>query len=183
MAIPPTAKRVFKGILYDVYQWEQERFDGTKDTYEGLRRKPSVQVIAVVGDKLIILDEEQPALGKFTSVPGGVYEDDNAPEEAAERELLEETGYKPGKLVPWFTHDFAVDIDWKAYYYIAKGCKKVQELKLDPGEKISVNLVTFEEFIERVINNKFRNRHLSNLLATMKCQPKELEEFKKMIFE
>lgn len=34
MKIPSTAKRVFKGIIFDVYRWEQEMFDETTSTFE-----------------------------------------------------------------------------------------------------------------------------------------------------
>jgi len=32
--VPEEAKLVFKGIIYDVYQWEQKMFDGTFSTFE-----------------------------------------------------------------------------------------------------------------------------------------------------
>ncbi len=38
MKIPPNAKRVFKGIIFDVYQWQQKMFDGSKETFEMLKR-------------------------------------------------------------------------------------------------------------------------------------------------
>ena len=32
--IPENAKKVFTGQVFDVYQWEQEMFDGSKATFE-----------------------------------------------------------------------------------------------------------------------------------------------------
>ena len=37
MKVPKQAKRVFKGVIFDVYQWEQEMFDGTKEIFEKLK--------------------------------------------------------------------------------------------------------------------------------------------------
>ena len=35
--IPENAKRVFKGIIFDVYQWEQELYNGSKAVFEKLK--------------------------------------------------------------------------------------------------------------------------------------------------
>ncbi|MBN1783714.1 MAG: NUDIX hydrolase [Alphaproteobacteria bacterium] len=91
--IPSHAKCVFKGVLFDVYQWEQMGFDGTTTTFEMLRRKAGVQVLALNGIDVYYLEEEQPLKGKYRGLVGGSaesYEED--PLDVAKRELLEETG-------------------------------------------------------------------------------------------
>lgn len=61
MAIPDHAQLVFTGKTFDVYQWEQEMFDGSTKTFEKLRRNHSIDIVAVDQDKKIyILEEEQP---------------------------------------------------------------------------------------------------------------------------
>ena len=42
--IPANAKKVFHGVIFDVYQWEQEMFDGTKEIFEKLKRPDTVVV-------------------------------------------------------------------------------------------------------------------------------------------
>ena len=182
MAIPKSAQKVYSGILYDVYEWEQEMFDGSKEMFEGLRRKPSVQVIAVYEDKIILLNEEQPAIGKFTAVPGGVFKEDETPEDAAARELLEETGCKAEELIFWKTHKFSVDIEWNTHYFIARNCKKIADAKPDVGEKIEPYFVTLDEFIEETQKESFRNRHLSSMTAMFCHFPEKKEEFSKLLF-
>ena len=56
--IPKDAKLVFKGKLFDVYQWQQERFDGSFATYERLRRRPSVTIIPITTAGKVIICEE-----------------------------------------------------------------------------------------------------------------------------
>ena len=46
--IPDHATCVFHGALFDVYQWQQEMFDGTYETFEMLRRPDTIAVIAIV---------------------------------------------------------------------------------------------------------------------------------------
>ena len=60
--IPRHAKRVFKGEIFEVYQWPQEMFDGSIKTFEMVRRPDTVATIAVIEDKIIVLEEEQPNL-------------------------------------------------------------------------------------------------------------------------
>ena len=60
MKIPDNAKLVFKGVIFDVYQWQQELFDGSQATFEALKRPGTVQVIPTVGDRVLLSYEEQP---------------------------------------------------------------------------------------------------------------------------
>mgnify|MGYP001586528029 FL=1 len=130
--IPKDAKLVFKGKLFDVYQWQQEAFDGTMVLFERLRRKSSVSVLPIMSDgKIMLCEEEQPTRGKFLSNPGGQVEAGETPEGAAAREFLEETGYE-GKLELWMEHQpYGNKIDWTVTNFIARDCKKVAEQHLD----------------------------------------------------
>ncbi len=181
--IPEYAKCVFRGITYDVYQWEQEQFDGTYKTFETLKRKPGVQIITIIDNKILLLREEQPHKGKFISVPGGCADfDDEMPLDVAKRELIEETGIEAKEFILWHKQEFGARIEWNSYYYIAKGCSKVCKPKLDCGEKIEEYLVTFEEFVNETQQDDFRNKYLQILIMKMLNNPFELEEFKKMLF-
>lgn len=91
--VPSSAKRVFKGIIFDVYQWQQERFDGTKATFEMLKRPDTVEVLAVKDGKIIAIQDEQPGRKAQLMLPGGRHDQPEQSElECAQRELLEETG-------------------------------------------------------------------------------------------
>ncbi len=90
-----SAECVFEGVLWDVYQWEQELFDGSFSTFETIaRRMGTVDIIVVDGDRIGITYQEQPKKGKFYSLYGGRLEPGESPEEGARRELLEESGYE-----------------------------------------------------------------------------------------
>jgi len=38
MKLTSQAQRVFKGIIFDVYQWKQKMFDGSQGIFEMLKR-------------------------------------------------------------------------------------------------------------------------------------------------
>ena len=55
MKIPQQAKKVFKGTIFSVYQWQQKMFDGTFQTFEMLKRAYTIEVIASAGDKIFMI--------------------------------------------------------------------------------------------------------------------------------
>jgi hypothetical protein len=70
--MPSAAKMVFKGVIFDVYQWEQKVFDGSYRTFEKIKRQDTVMILPVTNDKKIILTEqEQPGKGSFIGAAGG----------------------------------------------------------------------------------------------------------------
>lgn len=144
--IPATAKSVFEGVIYNVYQWQQELFDGSQATFEMLRRPDTVSVICVVDGKVLMIKEEQPHRGERLSFPGGrVDEEDETILSAAKREVLEETGYsfKQWRLVKVWQPQHK--IEWFIYVFIAWDSAEVVASQLDAGEKIDIELLSFDK--------------------------------------
>lgn len=144
--IPDHAERVFKGVIFDVYQWPQEMFDGSEATFEMLKRPDTVSSICVVDGKVLVLNEEQPNLGKRRNFPGGrVDPTDKSIVAATQREVLEETGYsfKNWRVIKvWQPHG---KFEWFIYLVLAWDGEKHAEPHLDAGEKIIVEQLPFEE--------------------------------------
>ncbi len=144
--IPATATRVFKGQIFDVYQWEQELFDGSTDTFEMLRRPDASLVIAIDGDRITLQDEEQPG-GVFEAnrLPGGRVEPGESPLECAKREIAEELGQEYEQWALLDVTQPAIKIEWFVYVYVA--VNKIRDFPTahEPGEKIHTKSVTFDE--------------------------------------
>ena len=84
--------------------------------------------------------------------PGGIVENKENLKKAAQRELLEETGYlaKKFELIGHFSPNPAVNTN-QVYYYLATSLEK-KEQQLDEDEVINVDLISikkFEKLIER----------------------------------
>jgi ADP-ribose pyrophosphatase len=61
----------------------------------------AVGVLAVVDGKAVLVRQFRPALRSWTlEIPAGTLDGGESPEEAAVREMVEETGYRPVRLVP-----------------------------------------------------------------------------------
>lgn len=179
--IPDNAKKVFGGVLFDVYQWEQKLFDGTKTLFEKLKRPDTVVVFPVLDDgKIILTEQEQPGKEPFIGATGGRVDDGEDILEAAKRELLEESGYEASEFVLWDAQHPTSKIDWVVYTFIAKGLKKVADMDLDAGEKISLKLVNLDEFIEIAINKNFVEKEIIPKLYEAKLHPEKKEELKKL---
>jgi 8-oxo-dGTP pyrophosphatase MutT (NUDIX family) len=182
-ALPPNAKRVFKGVIFEVWQWEQKLFDGSVATFEKLKRPDTVQVIAVVGDKILIQLQEQPDRpAPFPSIPGGRVDEGEEPLDGAKRELLEETGYVSSDWVLWKKQQPYSKILWTVHTFIARNCKYQQAPQLDAGEKIETRTLSFDELLELADNPRFYDKELIAAFARARFETKEREAFKAHLF-
>ncbi len=181
--LPSTAKKVFSGVLFDVYQWEQEQFDGTTITFEKLFRNDTVGVIAITQDnKFILTKQEQPGMKPFIGTAGGIVDDNEQPFEAAKRELLEETGYASTNWVLYNAIQPTTKIDWAIFIFIARGAEKIAELRPDAGERVEVLEASFDEFLEIVKREDFRDKELALKIFRTITEPNGIEHLKKQLF-
>ncbi len=182
MKLPPQAKKVFQGKIFSVHQWEQKLYDGTTATFEMLKRPGTIQIIPTSDDQIYFSYEEQPTKPLSFSLLGGRQEPDEDPLVTAKRELLEEAGLTSDDWELIKTYEFQGKIEWPLYYYVARNCKKVAEQHLDPGEKIEVKKISFDDFIEMTSSEDFGNQMFANDILRMKLNKEKLEEFKKKLF-
>jgi 8-oxo-dGTP pyrophosphatase MutT (NUDIX family) len=184
--LPQDAKLVFKGRIFDVYQWEQKMFDGTSATFERLKRPDTVVIIPTVGNKIVVLEEDQPygaGVKSYIDFPAGRADKEGAEIlDEAKRELVEETGYASEDWELLMSYEPHGKIIWTVYVYMARNCKKVADQKLDAGEKITARLTTFEEMLLLPDDPKFRSGKLNEELLRMRLDPLKKEEFRKLLF-
>ena len=183
--IPSKAKRVFKGEIFEVWQWPQKMYDGSQHTFEALRRPNTVEIVAVTGNKIIIQRQSQPhKLQPYLSLPGGRCEAGETPLESAKREFLEETGYVSKDWVLFKEEKPVGKIDWTIYTYIARNCVFKQAPHLDAGEKISLRFIDFEKFLKLPEDSLYVGGvDLTRDMVRARFDPKFKKEFKRLIFK
>lgn len=182
--IPKEAKKVFLGVIFEVWQWRQKMFDGTFQTFERLKRPDTVVVFPVTEDKkIIVLEQEQPGKGPYLGGAAGRVEEGESIIDAARRELLEETGYEAKELVELKKFSPIDKIEWNVHLFVGKSCKKIAEPNLDPGEKISLKLVSFKDFTEIVVQEDFYDRELSLEILRAKVDPKQMAKLRKIFLD
>jgi len=182
--IPDNAKRVFKGVIFDVYQWEQEMYDGARTIFEKVKRADVVVVFPVLPDgKIILTEQEQPGSEPFVGATGGRIDKGEDVLDAAKRELLEESGYTAEEFILWDAQQPMNKVDWAVYTFIAKGLKKVGDMNLDNGEKIKLFSATLDELIEIATNTnprKFGEKEIIEKLFQAKLDPEKYEKLKEL---
>jgi len=141
-----------------------------KDEYYVLEYPTWVNMVAITedGNVLFVKQYRHGADQIMVELPAGVVEDDEEPEVAARRELLEETGYAFDKI-EYICELFAnpATSGNLTYTYLLTGGKKVQEQDLDSSEDIEVVEMTIEEAKKFLFDNKIGQAlHSSALLYT-----------------
>ncbi len=179
--IPDHAKIVYKGKLFDVYQWEQELYDGSKTIFEKLKRPDTVVIFPVLPDgRILLTEQEQPGKDPFIATTGGRVDKGEDVLSAAKRELLEESGYEAEEFILWDAQQPLPKIEWSVYTFIAKGLKKVAELSPDAGEKIKPMPVTLDELIEIAIDRRFSEREVVTEFLQAKFDPEKKKELQEL---
>lgn len=184
--IPKDAKCVFKGILFNVYHFQRETLDKTKNdkiTYEIVKRHDNAQILFTLNNKIILVKEMQPHFKKpQIGLPGGNIENGEKSEDAAIREILEETGIKVNKIKLFATDSLNIPkIERTFYLYLGYNCKKIGNPQNTNSEKIELLELDFEDFIKETQKKDFRNPRLREIIKDI-IKRDELREFKKLLF-
>ncbi len=177
--LPENATIAFEGVLFDVYQWEQKLYDGSTAIFEKIVRPDTVTVFPVLDDgRILLIDDSQPHRETIVTTPSGRVDKGETPEQAAPRELLEETGYEAEIWEPFYTNTPYGKIDWTVYAFVAKKLKKTHEQSLEPGERIKEHPMTVDELIEFVRHgDRYRDDFTQFVLRAL-ADPKKMEELR-----
>ncbi len=160
---------LFKDTWFTIRKDTCETRDGKIITPYYVYEFPTwVTAVALTEDGKMILERQyRHALGETNyEIPGGCVDDTDASLQAAiERELLEETGYRFGKIeyLGKTSANPSTNNNWM-HIYLATGGRKTQEQELDHNEDIEVYLYSIDEVKQLLRENKIvQSMHVTAL--------------------
>ncbi len=115
-----------------------------------------VLVVPVTPDKKIVMVRQYRHGNEeiCLELPGGLVDArEHLPETAAQRELIEETGFKADQLIKLGAcFPQPAILSNRCYFYLAPDVTKISEPDLDTGEDIEIVMVPSEHVLERIEN-------------------------------
>lgn len=181
LQIPGRAHVKYQWIYTTIRGRDEQMFDGTTQPFEWIQSRDFVQILAVQWDKIITTYEQQPWIGTFHTLIGGIIEEGHTPEQTAHKELKEEAGIiaKDLQYLATFPGIWRVQ---KVHFFLTRDFDGPGPQTLDPGEKIQLISLTFEELLDQMTQNDRRAGEF-NLRATQQYFiHKEHEAFRKLLF-
>jgi 8-oxo-dGTP pyrophosphatase MutT (NUDIX family) len=113
-------------------------------------------VVVTEDEKIVMVKQYRHAIGKVTiELPGGVIDENETAEEAAIREVLEETGYVVKEIqLLYKTSPNPATNNNDASFFLAKTSKHVESQNFDPFEDMDVQLYTKDEILAMIDNSQ-----------------------------
>ena len=136
---------------------------GEEVTFTKIELKNFASVLPLIENKIMMIEIlRYPRNCGSLEIPSGHIEADETPEEAAFRELEEETGYSAGQLVSMGCFHPLSRSTQQAHLFLAKDLKKGMQ-RLEATEQINVKLVPVEEIKKLLTEGKIT--HAPTIIA------------------
>ena len=153
-----SSEQIYNGRVIKVSKDEVLCPNGNKSLREIVHHRGGVGVLFKLGDKFVFEKQYRYAFNEeMIEIPAGKLEEGEIPLPAAERELLEETGYRPLEMI--FLGDMYPTVGYSnevIHLYYCEKAKK-EERHLDNDEMIDLFLLSIEEIEEMIASNQIKD--------------------------
>ncbi len=153
------SRTLFEGKIITVKKDLVSLGDDKTATREIVLHKKAVAVVPVVEEGFILIRQFRYAADEILwEIPAGIMEDGETPDETAQRELIEETGFRPVKLeqlcrfytTPGFSNEEVI-------IYYSQNLTPDRSFSPDPDENIEMKVFSHSEIRASLKNGLIRD--------------------------
>ena len=152
-----TSEKIYSGCILDFYRDTVRLPNGGTAPRELTRHVGAVCIVPLLDDERVIVERQfrYPVNAVITEIPAGKRDSrDEAPDDAARRELREETGITARELIPlgpfYPTCAYSTEV---IQMFLARGLS-FGERELDEDEFLNVFRLPLRELVEKVLNGE-----------------------------
>lgn len=171
---PPQATKSWQGHIHAAWEWPQELFDGSTQTFECITRQDSTSALVFLEDGNILLTkQEQPSRPRFIDFPGGRVDENEDHLSACKRELQEETGYGAADedWMLWNMRANRGSLRFEQSIFIVRNAAHLYSTHADPGEKIETIQVSWDDLISKCLAGDLRQISTMYAILCMHFDP------------
>jgi ADP-ribose pyrophosphatase len=161
-----TSEEIFRGVAIHLFRDEILLPNGNKGVREVVRHPGAVCVLPLTDDgEVIFVNQFRYALNKVTlEVPAGKLEKGEDPQEAALRELSEETGIEAKKIIPMGAlYTTPALMDEIIYMYIATELTQGEQ-HLDEDEFVNAVKIPLSKAVDMVMSGEIRDSKTQTMI-------------------
>jgi ADP-ribose pyrophosphatase len=160
-------KQIYKGRIISLRQDEIEFPDGRRVVRDLVVHNGAVAIVPFLSkDEVVLVRQFRYATGDFIwEIPAGTLEDKEPPLTCARRELIEETGYRAGRIKKLLKFYTAPGFCNEVMHLFVAWDLKPAECKLDEDEYLEAKVFKWEEIQSAMRNGKIKDaKSLAGLL-------------------
>lgn len=150
------SRYVYRGRVIAV---RVDELDGGR-VREVVEHRGSVAILPLLdGDRVLLERQYRYVIGReLIEIPAGMVEEGESIEEAAQRELMEETGYRAGRMEYigrcYMTPGYCNEL---IHFFIARDLERLPERSMDEDEEIELITMSMDEALSKVMNNEIED--------------------------
>jgi ADP-ribose pyrophosphatase len=169
---PPLTRRIlFRGRKIDLALQPVALRDGTIAEREVVLHRGAVALVPMVdADHVCLVKNHRYAIGRtLLEVPAGTIDPGESPDQTAERELQEETGFQAGRIRrirQWYVSPGVMNE--QMYLYLCDDLRP-GPARHEPDEDLQVEIVAWDEAMAMAHDGRIEDA--KTLLALMICDP------------